>query len=31
MSEFAHDPSFQRFVEEAKTEGVVWTLADGED
>ncbi|MBV2128018.1 DUF2750 domain-containing protein [Arsukibacterium indicum] len=31
MAEFEHDPSYQKFVEEAKTHGVVWTLADGED
>ena len=31
MSQFAQDPSFQRFVEEAKTHGVVYVLADGED
>lgn len=31
MSEFAQDPIFKQFVEEAKTHGVVYVLADGED
>ena len=31
MGEYSHDPVFQNFIAEAKTHGVVWTLANGED
>ena len=31
MSEAQHDPKYQQFVEAAKTNGVVYALAEGED